>query len=71
LVKRLPNRLLIEADLSAGTQIISEGVQAMREGVALRLFNSDELDQGARQQLAQPSASEKAQSSKDNQVHPS
>jgi len=71
LVKRLPNRLLIEADLSAGTQIISEGVQAMREGVALRLFDSDELDQGARQQLAQPSASEKAESGKDNQVHPS
>jgi len=57
LIKRLPNRLLIEADLPAGTQVIAEGVQAMREGVALRIFDADDLDQGAREQLARPSTS--------------
>lgn len=35
LVKRLPNRLLIEGDISPGTPVITEGVQAVRLGVPL------------------------------------
>jgi RND family efflux transporter MFP subunit len=35
LVKRLPNRLLIEGDIPLGTPVITEGVQAVRAGVSL------------------------------------
>lgn len=54
LVKRLPNRLLLETDLPPGTLVISEGVQAVREGVSLRLFDPADLDQDTRLELAQP-----------------
>jgi len=37
LVKRLPNRLLIETDIAVGTPVIAEGVQSVRAGVALNL----------------------------------
>jgi len=39
LVKRLPNRLLIESDIAVGTLVIAEGVQSVRAGVALNLQN--------------------------------
>lgn len=55
LVKRLPNRLLLEGDIQPGTPVIAEGVQAVREGVALRLLDAGELDRDARLELAQPS----------------
>ncbi len=35
LVKRLPNRLLIEGDIPLGTPVITEGVQAVRAGVTI------------------------------------
>ncbi len=54
LVKRLPNRLLLESDISVGTPVIAEGVQAVREGVELKLFNGEQLDRDARAELAQP-----------------
>ena len=40
LVKRLPNRLLIESDIAVGTLVIAEGVQSVRAGVALNLQNT-------------------------------
>jgi len=42
LIKRLPNRLLIESDILPGTAVITEGVQAVRAGVTL-----DNLDPAA------------------------
>lgn len=51
LVKRLPNRLLLEADIEPGTPVIAEGVQAVREGVALRVLDPADLDRDARSQL--------------------
>jgi RND family efflux transporter MFP subunit len=35
LIKRLPNRLLIEGDILPGTPVITEGVQAVRAGVSV------------------------------------
>ncbi len=54
LVRRLPNRLLIEADIAPGTPIVTEGVQAVREGVALTLLDAADLNRDARRELAQP-----------------
>lgn len=41
LVKRLPNRLLIEGDIPLGTPVITEGVQAVRAGVSLDSVNPE------------------------------
>lgn len=56
LVKRLPNQLLVHADIPLGTPVISEGVQAVREGVTLRMLDRTLLDQDARLGLS-PSGS--------------
>ena len=39
LIKRLPNRLLIEGDMPPGTPVITEGVQAVRAGVPVDSIN--------------------------------
>ena len=51
LVKRLPNRLLLTGDIEPGTLVIAEGVQAMREGIALNILDADQLDRDVRQEL--------------------
>lgn len=60
IIKRLGSALLIEADIAAGTLIIAEGVQSVRQGVALRLLDPSTLDGDARLELAQPSVSKSA-----------
>ena len=44
IINRLDGLLLIEADLSAGALIITEGVQSVREGLALKLLDPTTLD---------------------------
>ena len=44
IIKRLDGLLLIEADLSAGALIITEGVPSVREGLALKLLDPTTLD---------------------------
>jgi RND family efflux transporter MFP subunit len=60
IIKRLGSALLIEADIAVGTLIIAEGVQSVRQGVALRLLDPSTLDGDARLELAQPSVSDSA-----------
>ena len=55
LVRRLPNRLLVEADITPGTPIVTEGVQAVREGVALTVLDAADLNRDTQRELAQPS----------------
>ncbi len=57
IVKRLGGSLLIEADISAGTLIIAEGVQSVRQDVALRVLDPAALDGNARIERAQLSPS--------------
>lgn len=51
LIKRLPNRLLLDTDIPEGTAVIAEGVQGVREGVALRVLDAADLDRDARAEL--------------------
>jgi hypothetical protein len=44
----------VDADLPAGTLVVGEGVQAMREGVALRNMDADALARDARAVLSAP-----------------
>ncbi len=39
LIKRLPNRLLIEGDVEPGALVVAEGIQAVRNGVTLNLMD--------------------------------
>lgn len=41
LVKRQGEKLLIEADIAEGSAIVTEGVQAMREGIAVTVVGDD------------------------------
>lgn len=54
LVQRLPGRVLVEGELPAGTLVVGEGVQSMREGVALRNMDAAALARDARAVLTQP-----------------
>ncbi|EED34094.1 RND family efflux system membrane fusion protein [Luminiphilus syltensis NOR5-1B] len=56
LVQRIDGNLLIEADIPVGTPVVSEGVQAMREGLSVRLLDEQQLDTQARSVLAASSA---------------
>lgn len=60
IIKRLGSALLIEADIAVGTLVIAEGVQSVRQGVALRLLDPSTLDGDARLELALPSVSNSA-----------
>ena len=63
IIKRLGSALLIEADIDVGTLIVAEGVQSVRQGVALRLLDPNTLDGDARLELALPSVSDSADAS--------
>ncbi len=54
LIRRLSDKLLIEGDLFEGTEVIAEGVQAVREGLALRVLDASALDRDVRLELAGP-----------------
>jgi len=49
LVERLPGRVLIEGELNPGAMIIGEGVQSMREGLALRVMDARTVARDARE----------------------
>lgn len=48
LVERLQGHILVEGDLSQGDMIIGEGVQSMREGIALRVIDARAVAKDAR-----------------------
>lgn len=48
LVERLKGRVLVEGELEAGDMIIGEGVQSMREGLALRVLDARAIAGDAR-----------------------
>jgi RND family efflux transporter MFP subunit len=52
LVRRLTDQLLVEGELEEGTEVIAEGVQAVREGLALRVL--DPIKPSERFELASP-----------------
>jgi RND family efflux transporter MFP subunit len=54
LIQRLEGRLLIDGSLKEGALIVAEGVQSVRQGVALRLLDGAALDEDARKILATP-----------------
>lgn len=54
LVRRLADKLLINAEVEVGTEIIAEGVQGVRAGLALRILDAEALDGDARMELATP-----------------
>ena len=54
LVRRLTNKLMIEAELTEGAQVVAEGVQGVRDGLALRILDASALDSDARLELATP-----------------
>lgn len=54
LVRRLSGRLLISGGVQAGDIIVSEGMQAVREGLELNVLDAQALDRDTRQQLASP-----------------
>lgn len=54
LIRRLTNKLLIEAELAEGTEVVAEGVQGVREGLALRVLDAKALDSDVRMELATP-----------------
>jgi len=54
LVRRLSGRLLISGGVQAGDIIVSEGMQAVREGLQLNVLDAQALDRDTRQQLASP-----------------
>ncbi len=41
LVKRQGEKLLIEADIADGARVVTEGVQSMREGIAVNIIDKD------------------------------
>ena len=50
LMERVKGRILVQGDLSQGDMIIGEGVQSMREGIALRVMDAQALARDARTQ---------------------
>jgi membrane fusion protein (multidrug efflux system) len=54
LVRRLSGRLLISGGVQEGDIIVSEGMQAVREGLQLNVLDAQALDRDTRQQLASP-----------------
>lgn len=52
LVQREQGQVLVEGDLPRGTQIVGEGMQSMREGLAVRSFDASALARDARGTLA-------------------
>ena len=48
LVQRGGGRVLVDAPLDATDRVVAEGVQSMREGVALRLIDAEALALDAR-----------------------
>lgn len=48
LVQRQGRRVLVEADVAAGAEIVGEGVQSMREGLRVRTMDADALARDAR-----------------------
>lgn len=51
LIKRLPGVLLLEGNFVEGDLVVTEGVQAVRQGAQLRALNSDSLDGNIREEL--------------------
>lgn len=52
MVQRGAGQVLVEGALASGDQVVSEGVQSMREGVALRIMDAEALARDARKVLA-------------------
>ncbi|MGE0621825.1 MAG: efflux RND transporter periplasmic adaptor subunit [Pseudomonadales bacterium] len=55
-IQRRQGRVLIEAALAAGDQVVAEGVQRMREGIPVRLLDADALAEDALAVLAAEAA---------------
>ncbi|MEK9808169.1 MAG: efflux RND transporter periplasmic adaptor subunit, partial [Halieaceae bacterium] len=51
LIKRLPGVLLLEGNFVEGDLVVTEGVQAVRQGAQLRALNADSLDGNIREEL--------------------
>jgi len=51
LIKRLPGVLLLEGNFVEGDRVVTEGVQAVRQGAQLRALNADSLDGNIREEL--------------------
>jgi RND family efflux transporter MFP subunit len=57
LIQRQEGRVLVDADVPAGAQVVGEGVQSMRDGIAVRTMDAEALARDARGALM-PAASE-------------
>jgi hypothetical protein len=53
LVQRQEGRVLVEADLPAGTPVVGEGVQSMRDGIPVRTMDAASLARDARSVLTE------------------
>ncbi len=51
LIKRLPGMLLVEGDFAEGNLVVTEGIQAVRQGAQLRALNANSLDGNIRAEL--------------------
>jgi len=52
LIKRLPGMLLVEGDFAEGNFVVTEGIQAVRQGAQLRALNANSLDGNIRAELS-------------------
>lgn len=58
IVQRNADRVLVKADISEGDAVVTEGVQSVRQGAAVRVINAPADGQGGEQTAGQPARGE-------------